>query len=423
MTMWKAGRTYPNRTAPLRVPVLFFASGALGILAGSAQLGLASPWILNGRTGAGPVLAAVHLFTLAGFSTLMMGALYQFLPVLLNTPPVSPRRALWQWVVFVAGVGAFAGGLAGGHASAVRIGAGGMVAGVLWFLVNAFGRIRERRTWNFTAWYFATGLFYLALAMGVGALLVLRMLGGWPPVHHLLAVHLVLALGGWWGMTLAGSSYRLWAMFGRTHREPRRWRLTWTLANAGLIVLIAGYAGNWPTLREGAWVVTACAVATLLGDLVPASLSGWRHLADPALMAAATAPLGLVAFEVFGTLSLFAHAHLWPTALIAYGLGWVGLSALGFVQKIVPFMVWLHRYAHPRGGRKMPRLSDIWPPTRMYAPCGSATLGAAAMAFAVFARSETLLQVGCALEGLAWAVLAAAGWRAVRGPHRFPAER
>lgn len=421
MKPWKVGRTYPVRTAPLGLPVLFFATGTAGLLGGIVQLALASPLITAGRLGTGAVLAAVHLFTLAGFSMLMMGALYQLLPVLLNCPPIRPGAAIGQWSVFALGVGFLAAGLASGDVPAIEVGAAGVIIGIGWFVVQASVRIMARSTWNLTAAYLATGLAYLAMTMAVGGLLVARMTIGWPSLNNILAVHIVLALGGWWGMTLVGASYRLWAMFGRPHREPRHWGLTWVLANVGLLALAVGFGENWLGVRVAGWIVLVAAGASFFWDLVPAGLGDRRSLADPALWSAAASASGLAAFWVLGTLALLTHqGRLWPAALAAYGLGWVGLTALGFLQKIVPFLVWLHRYAHARTGRKMPRLPEIWPPGRMYPPGVGHMLGAALVVGGILAGAPEWVRAGCAVSGLGWAVLGIQGVRAVRGPHPVP---
>ena len=81
------------------------------------------------------------------------------------------------------------------------------------------------------------------------------------------------------------------------------------------------------------------------------------------------ATMFLVVFEVFGTEALRTHQpSFWVLAILAYGLGWLGLSFVAFIHKILPFLVWMHRYAHSGGSSKRPRLDDIWGPKTVYLP-------------------------------------------------------
>lgn len=139
---------------------------------------------------------------------------------------------------------------------------------------------------------------------------------------------------------------------------------------------------------------------------------------DPALQTIGVSLLFLALWEVLGTLALVGHpGTLWILALLVYGFGWVGMSFLGFVQKILPFVVWLHRYAHVRDQGKMPHLEDIWRPFWVYGPLGGAAIGLAVLLGALGLHSGLLLSFGVTLQALAWLLLLVMGIKAVRGPH------
>ena len=138
----KIGRTYTDRSAHLAVPLLFWATGSLGVLVGLWRLASVAAPLLSGLVGTGPVLEAVHSFSLAGFTMVMMGALYQLIPVLLNVPPVTATRAFLQWAVYTLGLVGFLVGLATGCTWALACGGTGVVVGILWFLGNVGGRSR-----------------------------------------------------------------------------------------------------------------------------------------------------------------------------------------------------------------------------------------------------------------------------------------
>ena len=168
MMKLKVGRAYTKNASPLAVPLLFWITGVLGIIAGFWRLGVAGPLVLRGLVGVGPVLTSVHLFTLAGFTMVMMGALYQLTPVLLNCAPVRLPPAVIQWGIYTVAVAFFVIGLNVGQAWVIASGASGLVVGIAFFLINVLGRLGHRTTWNITAWFFLSALTYLALTVVLG---------------------------------------------------------------------------------------------------------------------------------------------------------------------------------------------------------------------------------------------------------------
>ncbi|MDA8205408.1 MAG: hypothetical protein M0Z36_05015 [Thermaerobacter sp.] len=415
------GRTYTDRSSRLAVPLTFWAAGVGGITAGLWRLWAVRALLTAGTIGSGRVLTAIHLFTLGGFSMLMMGALYQLTPVLLNCPAVRPHTALSQWAVYTLGVTLFVLGFNNDSKELITLGGIGVVAGILFFVINLAGRIYSRTTWNITAWFFATALFYLTLTVVMGGLLGLRYVFGAPSFRNEPAIHVALAAGGWFGLVVIGASYRLWAMFGRKHREPRWWLMVWVLANGAVWCWVIGElaVGGW--LAAVGWVSQLAAFLLYAADILQSGLIDRRTRDDPALRALLAGMAFLLVWEVLGSWALVGQdPRLWIPALLSYGLGWIGFSFIGFVQKIVPFMVWLHRYAHVHGRGKMPRLDDIWRPGWGIVPLASGALGLGVVLVGWALRSGILLTVGLALQAVAWLALYPAGLRAVRGPHRIP---
>lgn len=229
----------------------------------------------------------------------------------------------------------------------------------------------------------------------------------------------MIALGGWFGLLVAGVSYRLWAMFGRKHREPRYWKATWVLANLCIVVLVVGNLGAIPSLVDVGWLMELGACGAYMADVVPAGLIDRRTIQDGALRLLIPSMGFLWVWEVLGSVALWTRQPtLWRPAILAYGLGWVSMSFMGFAQKIVPFMVWLHRYAHVRGRGKMPRLEDIWPSRWALGPLLAGTLGTCLVVVGAGFSLSKLFQAGMSIVILAWVMLAGAGIRAVAGPHR-----
>lgn len=417
----KVGRAHTDKTAPLLVPLLFWITGVLGILMGLWRLTTVGALLLRGFTGAGGVLEAVHSFTLAGFTMLMMGALYQLVPVLLNVTPVPTNRVFVQWGVYTLGLVGFLFGLFTGKSGLLGIGGVGVVLGILLFIGNVGERLWRRTTFNVTAWFFTSALAYLLLTVVMGGLLVLRYTTGHPSFPHEVPVHMAIALGGWFGLLVCGTSYRLWQMFGLKHQEPRYWLMTWGCINGAIILWAIGLISGTESVRQVGWLLQMVGFFTYLFAIFRAGMGDRRTMRDPALRTLVLSMASLGVFEVLGSWALMGHVErLWIGAWIAYGLGWVGMSFLGFAQKIVPFMVWLHRYAHVHGQGKMPRLEDIWRPKLAYPPMGAVGVGITMLVFSTGDASPLLFRLGAYFIGIGWIFFLGAGIRSVIGPHRRP---
>lgn len=250
---------------------------------------------------------------------------------------------------------------------------------------------------------------------------MLRYTTGHPSFPDEVAVHMTVALGGWFGLLVCGTSYRLWQMFGLKHQEPRYWGVTWGCINGAIILWIIGLISGSEVVRAVGWLFQMVGFLTYIWAIISAAMGDRRTMRDPALRTLVLGMAFLGVFEVLGTWAMVGHMErLWIPAWIAYGLGWVGMSFLGFAQKIVPFMIWLHRYAHVHGQGKMPRLEDIWRPKLAYPPMGAVGLGIFMLLLSMADASQLLFRLGAYLMGLGWLFFLGAGIRSVTGPHRKP---
>lgn len=416
----KVGRVHPDKTSVLSVPALFWATGALGMLTGLWRLWAARHDLFAVATGKGALLAAVHCFTLAGLTMVMMGALYQLVPVLLNCSATPTWRAVGQWALYTVGIIVFVCGFNGGNPVALSLGGSGVVLGIGLFLGNMASLLHHRTTFNITGWFIMAALCYLAVTMVLGSLLGLYYLGVLSLGPSLLGAHMAVALGGWFGFLMTGVSLRLWAMFGRSHREPSHWMVTWTCINLAVVGLIAGTLTDLSWIRILAWVVQLVGFGAYMRDVMRGGLIDRRTMRDPALRTVAAGLFFLAVFEILGTLAVLGRHTLWVPAIWAYGLGWIGLSFIGFSQKLLAFMIWIHRYAHVHGRGKVPRLEDIWRPSWAYAPLLATGIGLAMQGGAWWVKSSYWFAWGTSLEGFAWLWMFIFGIRAVLGPHRKP---
>ncbi|MDA8192687.1 MAG: hypothetical protein M0Z53_01635 [Thermaerobacter sp.] len=355
------GRLYTDKSPRLVVPLLFFLSGQVALLVGLALLIGESGPLFAGSYGSMGVVAATHMFTL-GFATMvMMGALYQLMPVTLNLSPLPPAAVVGQWLIYNPGVALLVAGMADGDFPLIVFGGGLTVIAVCWFLINAAWLLRQGPTWTVSGYFMVSAMGYLSLTIALGMVLTLNLRYNWFDAGRGVSIHLLLGFVGWFGFLLMGVTYKLWSMFLPSRTLPRRARMTGILLHAGIwLGLLSALTDPRWGLRL-AWVLIGFAVFGYLLDAVNIWRGRKGRTVDPALAATRVAPLFLVLAALAGVFGALGHPRAWEVAGYWVLNGWVGLSIASFMQKIIPFLLWLHRYAHVHGQGKMPRLSDIFP--------------------------------------------------------------
>ena len=196
------------------------------------------------------VVAVTHLFTLGFICSIVMGAMYQLVPVALETRLYSEKLAKWQFVFHVVG---FTGMVwkfwvwdmtaVGHYGSVMAVGAG-------LFVYNIARTLWQVPKWNVVAGGVASALAWFSLTILAGLYLVAAKCWNFSPFDPMAQMHAHAHLGGigFFLMMIVSVSYKLLPMFAlsQLQDERRAWWSIWLL-NGGL-------AGLFPTLLlKSAW--------------------------------------------------------------------------------------------------------------------------------------------------------------------------
>lgn len=328
-------------------------------------------------------LVLVHLAAIGWLSQLMMGALFQFVPVLVAKPLRDPVLALPAMLCVLFGLALLLAGflqMAGTIESGpplLAFGGSLLVCGfslVIWLLART---LWQARPLGLSAGFVATGLASLAATMTLGLAFAFA-LSGVADLPFAAALdrravpfHATAGLAGWLTFTAAGVTYRLLPMFMLAPEGGRAAsRAAWLLGSTALALVVvvapvAGLAGAGEgTLAPMAWAagLCGCAAVVLYGaDL--AWLYGRRkrrvvelniRASAGAFAALLLALLLLVGLAATGRLAEQAGALVY---LVAFG--WLSGLGLSQLYKIVPFLTWLECYGPVMGRKPTPRVQDL----------------------------------------------------------------
>jgi len=415
----------PSMTLPLRFVVTGLASLGVGIGVLVWRPDLLATYHYNQY-----ILAVTHLFVLGFLSSIVMGAMYQLVPVALETRLHSERLARWHYVAHTVG---FIGMVATfwtwnmkevGHYGSV------FALGVGLFVYNLVKTLRTIPHWNVIAAAIASALFWLSMTVLAGLYLATSKCWDFSPFAAIPAMHAHAHLGGLgvFVMLIVGVSYKLIPMFALGElQSPRRAAWSVGLLNAGLLGLFVTILIQ-SRLKLGFALVVIAGLA-LYGLEMRAIL---RHRTRRALDWGVRSFLTAIALLV--PLSVLALVLCWPglpatgftTQLEnVYGflglLGVVAFAILGMLYKIVPFLVWFHRYSGEIGRGRVPAMAEMYSERLQVAGYWTFLAGLAASSVGIALGHETGVRWSCSLLALSLGIFALNMGKVLRHLVRFKA--
>jgi hypothetical protein len=377
----------------IRVPLLFILAGISSLL-GAISLIFLRPEVLTTYHYNQYVIAITHLMVLGWIGSVVMGAMYQLVPVALEAKLFSQRLAAVQFALHFVG---FCGMVwmfwtwnmkQVGHFGSI------LGAGVLLFVYNLFRTLLRVPRWNVVATAIASTLFWLALTVSVGLMVVagkcsydLAEVTG-PATWQTQLIGIVAGIGKWAArfdqigvmhahahvgvvgvflMLIIGVSYRLVPMFTLSDiQKPRR-------AIASVLLLNLGLMGAFCTIIARSQLKVLFSAIAVLGlvlyglELRAILRARKRRAIDWAVKSFFT---GLLLLVFLSPLALVLSWSGLPlnnfTGQLENTYGFVGLFGLvsfaivGMLYKILPFLVWYHSYSRKIGTARVPSLADLY---------------------------------------------------------------
>ncbi|MBA4181399.1 MAG: hypothetical protein C0506_12480 [Anaerolinea sp.] len=346
----------------------------------AAPLGLLAAGLLLATTDASAFaainvprnVAATHAAIIGGLTTGIMGAVYQLGPAVLGGRLVSHTLARIQFAFHAVSVPLFVWALLERNLTFMSAAAMAVLVSFVLFLVNAVPAIGGLRKANAVMRAYvgvALGMLVVTGSLGITWVGTLQHL--WFPVTMgRLAGHAHMGLLGWLGLTVMGVSYQLVPMFNVVQKRQARlaW---WALAVTSIAALGGGLALMTDPGREGRLVIAAAMAAgpaLWAMDILRLLAARSRRTLDVQGRATFVSLGFLGVAMVLGMVVAFGKPLLDPGQAgrwqLAYGIcgigGWVGLTFVGNSFKIVPFLVWYHRYRFLAGRGPVPMISDVY---------------------------------------------------------------
>ena len=415
------------KASSVHLPLAFVLMGLSALTVGITWLAMSVP-LLGTYHYNQFAIAATHLFVLGWICSVVMGAMYQLVPVALETKLYSERLAWAQLLCHATG---FAGMVwmfkawdmkQVGHFGSI------MAVGVVLFVYNIARTLLKAPKWNVTASAIAAALGWLSLTVTMGLFIVAGkcffdmldaapkagLIGGVERVvksmgacmQHfdaISAMHAHAHLGGigFFIMLIVGVSYKLIPMFTLSEIQGR------FRAVLSVVLLNLGLAGSFVTiLVRSPWKLAFAAVVisalALYGIEMAAILrTRKRRSIDWGI------EMFLTAVALLLPMSVLAVVLSWPGLPLniltgrlenLYGfLGLVGVisfAIIGMLYKIIPFLVWYGVYSKKVGLAKVPALADLYSEPLQIAGYFSFLFGIAGLSGGILMGNALALRLG-----------------------------
>jgi hypothetical protein len=353
-----------ERAPPIAVPLRFFLTAPLFLVAAGAVLIWSGPEALTSRASPA-ALAAAHFVTLGFMTMVMAGAMLQMLPVLAGAavPRVGGVAALVH-AGLTLGTAALGAGFLVGRPLLLKVAAWLLGATILVLVVAAAAALTRAAVRNATTRGMSLGIVGLVVTVALGLVLAATYAWGVPLGNlAVLALHPAWGLLGWAGLLVAAVAFQVVPMFQMTPRYPDAMTRWFTAAAFG--VLIAWSLAAWYAAASTVELVLGLALAAGYGAFAGATLVLQRRRRRRVRDAT-------TAFWQLGMAGAAAACAGWAVRLVAPGelaalevvIGVLALAGFavsvidGMLYKIVPFLAWFHLQTEV-GAKRAPHMKKI----------------------------------------------------------------
>lgn len=317
------------------------------------------------------ILALTHMAALGWGSMIIFGALYQLLPVILETKLYSTKLAWCSLVFLTSGiillVYCFWVFDPGFH---MQIAAMLVLTAVVLININVFLTVRHKKQPSIVQDFILTACLWLGLTALLGTLMVFNFQYPFLQKDHLhfLRLHAHMGIAGWFLMLIIGVSAKLMPMFlVSEYAQTGFLSSSYYLINAALLLfLVDGYLYG---INEHTYLILSIGgtgVFLYLFYILRCFQLRIRQEIDLPMLKSLFSFVFLVAGMLI--LPFILYWHLKNDALAVrlstcYGglifMGWISMLILGQTFKTLPFIVWVKHYEQLTGKVKTPLPADL----------------------------------------------------------------
>jgi hypothetical protein len=329
----------------------FFGLFALILSITTLFLGDASLSLLDFRFA-----GVLHVYLLGFVMSVILGALYQLIPVVLEAPFYTLKGSFWLFVLFVFGALGLSFGMLFGQMPLMHGGGALVYAALAWFGFLFMASFLHVKKWSIvTAFLFCASVWLLVgISLGFVALLGFSGVDFGIDLANLVARHAFISLGGFVFFVVMGVSLVLLPMFSLSHGVSTIYmKFAFVFMNFGLLLALLGALHVTVGLVVVGLVFYIYQYALILKNRMRKKREYWFYHVSFALFSLSLA----LVFGFLGAMSMdenLIKIALW-FVLVGFGFHFI----VGHLYKILPFLIWYEFISPLVGKQKVPMLHEM----------------------------------------------------------------
>lgn len=390
---------------PFRIVAKYFIAAIVSFVVFNLML-LISYTDISGHHFQPKILSITHIATLGFITMIIFGAMFQLVPVVLEVKLFSTILAEIQFWIYSVGIVLLVYKFWHfGSELSFTLPAILLNVAMYMFSINIILSMIKVKNWNVTGTYLASSIFWLITTAVAGLLLSINLDNPFIRISHLqyLKLHVITAFVGWIGMVVMGVSYKLIPMFTLSHDFKlnfAKWAVI--LINIGLLgvnwVMHYPDTGFYNTLFGSLIFI---GMLLYLSQILIIFKKRIRKKLDIGLKYTAVSLLILGLTTLLNFSFLFFNYEEMINLTLVYGvmflIGFAATLIVGQMYKIVPFLVWYHKYSSKVGLEKVPMLKDMFNETYAEYQLYIMESGLALAIISLLLQNKILLLFGFAL--------------------------
>ncbi|UCZ52445.1 hypothetical protein LGQ02_16615 [Bacillus shivajii] len=323
-----------------------------------------SPEMVRGPHG----IALSHLFILGWMTTLVMGAIYQLISVITQKNIHSKKAGFTHFFLHFIGVTGLLISIPAFNLEGMMVFGAMTIVGVLIFIINVFMTIIRSELNNQVIFATKSSLIYLGLTVVSGLIMVVNFRFGIIGFHQsLLVSHLWFGLIGFFLFLIVGYSFKMLPMFYLSHGFSEKWQ-KWCLLSLHIAIIAGAFTAFFSKatafLPVSLFFLT---VGIIFFILQIKEVQQKKFKKNPGkgirffvLLVYVFMAVSVVFFIVSViNSSLIVNLNVLTPAIFFFLFGFVSMSILAYLSKIIPFLWWTFRYGKSVGEVETPSLADM----------------------------------------------------------------
>jgi hypothetical protein len=394
-----------SKTTSYKVVLPFYAYAAFSFLIATALLFFSSESFLH-HYFQPHILAITHIMTMGWATMIILGASYQFLPVMIESELYSNALAYVTFILSALGIPLLAYGFYTFNMGFyTQLGGSLILLSLLSYVINLGCSMHTSSKDNIHALFILTAALWLFLTAGLGLTLVFNFTTIILPNNsiHYLPLHVNFGIIGWFILLVIGVASRLIPMFLISkYTNPLLLKIIYGLINAALLTYLFVFQFS----LEQNWVLIPL-LLLLAGILLftyfcyKSYKSRIRKKVD-AQMQLSLLSIIILSIPVLLILTITASYRYLSkdqdTFFLSYGFivifGWVTALILGMTFKTLPFIIWTKEYSSLSHLPSTPQPKDLFN-SRLFKTMSMVyVIGLLFFVIGIFSKIIILLKIG-----------------------------